>query len=348
VVVTDRDHELPYSKGLMASEIMATGLAPARAFHVAEVIEQRLHESGRHTITRDELHALALDVIADEVGAKYAEPFSKWRRVSNLDMPLVILVGGATGVGKSTIATMLASRLGITRVIPTDAIREVMRSMLTADLFPTLHTSLFDVGRLVRLPLPHSVDADIIGFREQTAAVTVGIEALVQRAIDEGTDLIVEGAHVVPGFLTLDRFAGKAVAVQLVVTVDEEEIHRSHFLRRSRETRNRPPDRYLDNFDKIRKLQRYVRSLALQHGVPTIPSYSLDATLSQVIDLVAGQAFEAVPTEGQGQGPPATAPPTAPADIQPPSTSQPTNRQARAGSVATTTEAPGNGSGGEL
>jgi 2-phosphoglycerate kinase len=157
--------------------------------------------------------------------------------------------------------------------------------------------------------------------------VTVGIEALVQRAIDEGTDLIVEGAHVVPGFLNLERFAGKAVTVQLVVTVDEEETHRSHFLRRARETRNRPPDRYLDHFDNIRKLQRYVRSLALQHGVPAVPSYSLDATLSQVIDLVVGQAFEAV---------------------HPTPSDQPTNRQARVGPVSTTIGSSGIGSGGEL
>jgi 2-phosphoglycerate kinase len=315
---------------------MATGLAPARAFHVAEVIEQRLHDSDRHAITREELNGVALEVIADEVGTRYAEPFSKWLRVLSLDMPLVILLGGATGVGKSTIATMLASRLGITRVIPTDAIREVMRSMFTAELFPTLHTSLFDVGRLVRMPLPSSVDPDIIGFREQTAAVTVGIEALVKRAVDEGTDLIVEGAHVVPGFFNLDRFCGKAVAVQLVVTVDEEETHRSHFLRRARETRNRPPERYLENFQNIRKLQRYIRSLALQHGVPTIPSYSLDATLSQVIDLVVGQAFDAVPLESDGRVKPATTNPN------------PTNRQARVGPVTSSIGASGIGSGGEL
>ena len=66
---------------------------------------------------------------------------------------------------------MLASRLGITRVIPTDAIREVMRSMFTAELFPTLHTSSFDAARLVRHPLPRSADPVIIGFREQTSAV---------------------------------------------------------------------------------------------------------------------------------------------------------------------------------
>jgi 2-phosphoglycerate kinase len=300
VVVTDNTYELPYSKGLMASAIMATGLAPARAFHVAEVIEERLEESGFPSITRDDLNALALEVLRAEVGDRYAQSFAKWQMVQRLDIPLVILLGGATGVGKSTIATMLASRLGITRVIPTDAVREVMRSMFTAELFPTLHTSSFDAARLVRNPLPRSADPVVIGFREQTSAVSVGIDALIQRAIDEGTDLILEGAHLVPGFLDYSRFKGKAVVVPLVVTVDEAEVHRSHFLQRAREARNRPAERYLELFDNIRKMQRYVKSLALQHGVPIVPSYNLDATLSQIIDLVVGQAIEAVPGSADG------------------------------------------------
>jgi 2-phosphoglycerate kinase len=300
VVVTDNSYQLPYSKGLMASAIMATGLAPARAFGVAEVIEERLEESGSPSVTREELNALALDVLRSEVGERYAASFAKWQMVQRLDMPLVILVGGATGVGKSTIATMLASRLGITRVIPTDAVREVMRSMFTAELFPTLHTSSFDAARLVRNPLPRSADPVVIGFREQTSAVSVGIDALIQRAIDEGTDLILEGAHLVPGFLDYSRFKGKAVVVPLVVTVDETDVHRSHFLQRAREARNRPAERYLELFENIRKMQRYVKSLALQHGVPIVPSYNLDATLSQIIDLVVGQAIDAVPGSGDG------------------------------------------------
>ena len=295
IVIIDHEYEHPYSKGLMASTIMATGLAPARAFHVAEVIEQRLVETASVSICRDELNALAGQVLRSEVGDRYAETFSKWQVLQRLDLPLVILVGGATGVGKSTIATMLASRLGITRVIPTDAIREVMRSMFTAELFPSLHTSSFDAARLVRTPLPRNADPVIIGFREQTSAVSVGIEALVQRAVGEGTDLIVEGAHLVPGFLDYTRFVGRAVVVPMVVTVDDEESHRSHFAKRARETRSRPSERYLDFFDNIRKMHRYVKSLALQHGVSIVPSYNLDATLSQVIDLVVGQAMQAVP-----------------------------------------------------
>jgi 2-phosphoglycerate kinase len=299
VVISDEQHQLPYSKGLMASSIMATGLAPARAFHVAEVIEDRLDESGRASISQSELTELALGVLRDEVGDRYAESFAKWQMVNRLDIPLVILLGGATGVGKSTIATMLASRLGITRVIPTDAIREVMRSLFTEDIFPTLHTSSFDAARLVRHPLTRSADPVVVGFRDQASAVAVGIEALVQRAVSEGTDLILEGAHVVPGFFDEKRFHGDAVIVPMLVTVDDAESHRSHFLMRAHESRNRPSERYLDFFDNIRKLQKYLKSMALQHGVPLVPSYNLDATLSQVIDLVVGRAIDAVPTKQQ-------------------------------------------------
>jgi 2-phosphoglycerate kinase len=299
VVISDEQHQLPYSKGLMASSIMATGLAPARAFHVAEVIEERLDDAGQTSISQSELTDLALAVLRDEVGDRYAESYAKWQMANRLDIPLVILLGGATGVGKSTIATMLASRLGITRVIPTDAIREVMRSLFTEDIFPTLHTSSFDAARLVRHPLTRSADPVVVGFRDQASAVAVGIEALVQRAVSEGTDLIVEGAHVVPGFLDEKRFHGEAVIVPMLVTVDDEESHRSHFLMRAHESRNRPSERYLDFFDNIRKLQKYLKSMALQHGVPLVPSYNLDATLSQVIDLVVGRAIDAVSTKQQ-------------------------------------------------
>ncbi len=293
VLVSDHEHELPYSKGLMASSIMATGLAPGRAFHVAEVIEQRLHDRECPTVTRAELTDLALEVLREEVGPRYAETYAKWNLVKHLDEPLVVLVGGATGVGKSTIATMLASRLGITRVIPTDAVREVMRAMLTPDLFPTLHTSSFEAERMVRHPVPADADPLIVGFREQVGAVAVGVEALIERAAEERSDVIIEGAHLVPGFLDLERFAGRAVVVPLLVTVDDEELHRSHFVARG--TTQRPPDRYLAAFPSIRKLHRYTRSMALQHGVPVVPSYNLDATLSHVIDLVVQQAFRAVP-----------------------------------------------------
>ena len=296
--VSGQHYGLPYSKGLTASRIMATGLAPARAFHVAEVVEDRIRELGTPVVGA-ELDAILLEVLRHEVGERYAASFSKWQLVLRLDMPLVVLIGGAPGVGKSTIATMLANRLGVTRVIPTDAIREVMRAMFSEDIMPTLHTSSYDAARLVRHPLPRSADPVLIGFGEQASAVAVGVEALMTRAAVEGTDLIVEGAHIVPGFLDQTRFEGRAVVVPVVVTVDDEEQHRGHFLMRAHEARNRPSERYLDFFQNIRKQQKYVKSLALEHGVPIVPSNNLDATLARVIDLVFNQAVGAVPPQAE-------------------------------------------------
>ncbi len=293
IVISDEEHQLPYSKGLMAAAIMATGLAPARAFRVAERIEERLRERDVLEITRAELRDFAREVLIDEVGERYAESFAKWQVVNGLDRPLVILIGGATGVGKSTIATQLAARLGITRIIPTDAIREVMRAMFSAELMPALHTSSYDAERLARKPLPRNADPVIIGYREQAVAVAVGVRALVRRAIMEGTDLILEGAHIAPGFLDLEALEG-AVVVPFVITVDDEELHRSHFIRRAHESRGRPSDRPLEYIDNIRTIQRYVKSLALEHGMPIIPSYNLDATLAQVIELVVSEAMQAV------------------------------------------------------
>ena len=306
IVISDEEHALPYSKGLMASSIMATGLPPARAFHVAERIEERLRSRGVPSITRAELAELASEVLVEEVGQRYADSFAKWQVLNRIDRPLIILIGGATGVGKSTVATQLAARLGITRIIPTDAIREVMRAMFSEELMPTLHTSSFDADHLVRHPLPRNADPVIIGYREQAQAVAVGARALIRRAVDENTDLILEGAHLVPGFFDPAEFPDVFV-VQFLIAVDDEEAHRSHFLARGHENRSRPSDRYLEFFDNIRQIQRYVKSLALERNVPIVHSYSLDATLAQVIELVVSRAIQAIPSD-DGQSAPAGAP----------------------------------------
>lgn len=293
IFISEREHGLPYSKGLTASSLMVTGLGPVRSYEVANKVEKELIALGRDRVTASELRELTLGVLRDEVGEKYALAFMKWQSVAELDVPIIILLGGPTGAGKSTLATHLASRLGITRVVSTDAVREVLRSAFTEEMFPTLYASSFQADRAVRQPIPHSADRLIIGFREQAAAVAVGAQALIARAIEESTDMILEGAHLVPGFLEKIE-SDKAVIVPLLVTVDDEELHRSHFYVRSRETRQRPGDRYLESFKNIRRIQRYMISSALMRGVPTIANYDLDETLSEIIDHVIQKALEAV------------------------------------------------------
>ena len=301
VFIAEREHGLPYSKGLTASSLMATGLPPMRAYTVANKVEKELFELGQERISREKLRELTLRVIRDEEGDEYAEAFIKWQSVGELDVPLIVLLGGSTGVGKSTIATQLAYRLGITRVVSTDAVREVLRSALTEEMFPTLYSSSFESDKAVRQPIPHSGDKLIIGFREQAQAVAVGAQRLIDRAITEGTDMILEGAHLVPGFLESIE-SDQAVIVPLLITIEDEDLHKSHFYRRGRDASARPQDRYLQAFKKIRKIQKYMTNSALMRGVPVIQHYDLDATLSQVIDHVIEKALESVQRGAHIQG----------------------------------------------
>ena len=44
IVISDREPGLPFSKGLLASQVMVTGLSPYRSYQVAEEVEIRLLE----------------------------------------------------------------------------------------------------------------------------------------------------------------------------------------------------------------------------------------------------------------------------------------------------------------
>src|SRR5712691_9545654 len=290
IVISDSRPGMPYSKGLRASELMVTGLSPFRAYQVAEEVEERLRERKATSVTSEELDELTIDVLSDLAGERYATNFLKWQEIGSLDVPMVLLIGGATGVGKSTLATQLAVRLGIVRVVATDAVREVMRALFTDKLMPTLYTSSFEADAALREPPPSPTDKVIVGFREQTAAVSVGIHAIVERAAVEGTSVIIEGAHVVPGFFDLAEYQDRALAIPVIITVEDEDLHRSHFVARSTDSSSRPFERYQRGFPNIRRVQKYVKSQALAHGVPVIPNYSLDQALSALIDLVVERA----------------------------------------------------------
>ncbi len=98
-IVVHKGHGLPYSKGLMAQALSATALSQGRAFELARLIERRLAERGKPEIDVAELHALAEEVLLAEEGELAAGRYRGWRRLDRLERPLVVLIGGTTGVG---------------------------------------------------------------------------------------------------------------------------------------------------------------------------------------------------------------------------------------------------------
>jgi len=290
IIIAEARHGLPFSKGLMAQSFMATGMAPSRAYAVAAAVEKAIRDSGSTQVSTAELHDLAAEMLRSTAGDVYADRYVRLAEVARSDKPLIVLIGGTTGVGKSTIATEVAHRLGITRIVSTDSIRQVMRGIFSKDLMPAIYESSFNAWRGLRIPVPQGADPVIVGFREQTSVVTTGIKSLIERAVLEGVSMIVEGIHLVPGYIDPCEFHNASV-VQLIVTVDEEDAHRSHFYIREVQTDGgRPLEKYRANFDNIRLLGHYIEDLAQEHGVPLVHSLQLDKTVAETLELIVNAA----------------------------------------------------------
>lgn len=286
IVISDKMPGLPYSKGIMASSMMATGLAPDIAYKVAGDIESYLKQNEIFSLTVKRLRNITYRTLKERVGDEVAERYLRWQSLGRLGKPLIILIGGATGVGKSTIGAQLANRLNITRLVSTDIIREVMRASISEKLIRPLRGSSYNAGQNLSYPLPGG-DPVVLGFREQTLAVVVGVQAVMRRAVDECTHIIIEGAHICPGYIDVSNLVNGAVVMQVVITVDNLQLHKDHFLIRDIETRgSRPFLKYIQNIDNIRKIQDYIVSLAQEHGVKIVNSYNLDLTLNEILDYM--------------------------------------------------------------
>jgi 2-phosphoglycerate kinase len=282
-VVVRSEYGLPYSKGLMAQSIMATGLSPERSFALATRVEQRLNERAQAEIGVDGLRELAEEVLREEEGEEVLTRFLRWWKVPDLDRPLLVLIGGVTGVGKSTVATQLAGRLGITRVIATDQLRQVVRAFFSQDFMPAVHHSSFNVAKALS-GLPDDDAGTIAGFLRQAHDLAPGIDALVQRSVSEGTALVLEGVHLLPE-IPQSSLRRQAIDVQVLLTARDEQAHRAHFHMRGAQT-PRTPERYLEAFDRIRVLQDYLIERAEAARIPIIDEEALEPALMRVMDAV--------------------------------------------------------------
>ena len=275
-IVVHKGHGLPYSKGLTAQALSATGLPLERSFELARMVERRLEEGGLAQIEVAELRSVCEAVLRDEEGEAAVRRFRDWRRLDRLERPLVLMIGGTTGVGKSTLATMLAARLGITRVIATDVIRQVLRAFFTHEAMPSVHSSAFEAG-------------GVAGYRRQAGRVATGIEAIIRRAADDGKPLVVEGVHLVPGSMD-DGLRDFCLPVEALLVIRDEELHRGHFTHRRRRGR---PERYLTRFAEIRELQEHLIGCAREEGVTVIDNHNADEALAVLMQLVLDAVSEA-------------------------------------------------------
>jgi 2-phosphoglycerate kinase len=284
--VTGRRHDplplgepggLPYSKGLMARALVSVGVSIEPAYLLAKQLELDLANRDARTVSLERLEELAGEVLGEDEGPLVVARLRRFAALQALDMPILLFVGGATGTGKSTVATEVAHRLGITRVTSTDFIRQTIRAFFSYRSMPSVHHSSFEG------------DPALISFLDQTRNVLVGVDASIDRALTEAWSMVIEGVHLVPGMMPA-AIEG-ALVVHVVLEIQNEDVHRTHFHVRDTSTGGvRAMDRYLDQLGEIRAIQDYLVERAEKHGVPVIESSNGERATTAVLELVLSSA----------------------------------------------------------
>ncbi|TML89450.1 MAG: 2-phosphoglycerate kinase [Actinobacteria bacterium] len=285
------EHGLPFSKGMMARALMAVGVAPQRAYELARRVEDDLAAKGAETADRERLDELAIEILGEVEGTETVRQLRRYQDLRELDLPVIILVGGATGTGKSTVATEVAHRLGITRVTSTDFVRQTMRAFFSREFMPSIHYSSFEAGHGLPEEEQETGDPTLLGFLEQTRNVLVGVNASIERALEEGWSMVLEGIHLVPGMLP--RIEG-ALVIECILHITDTENHRSHFLIRDIVSdERRAGSKYLDHLAEIRRIQTYIAERARKTGVAIVENADVERATGEVMELVVSAAERA-------------------------------------------------------
>lgn len=302
VRVTKIGRDEQFSVGLLSRHLEGCGIRHAEAREGARLVQEALRDRGEPVIDRLGLRRVVYETLKATCCAGAADRFLSRCRYDDSGEPLIVLIGGATGAGKSTVAARLAYLLDIVRTQSTDMMREIIRCYLVPHVAPTLGYSSFDAWQglpeIAHMPRQTMTDNPVVsGFLAQFGTVKVALEATIQRAVKERDDLIVDGVHVLPTLLDLSAVREKAVVVPLVLAVTTIGRLGDQLKRRSREEPDRDSNRHRESLEAIWDLQGFMVDQAEKAGIAVIGNWDLEETVEQVIDEVMWQIVQRFPPD---------------------------------------------------
>ncbi len=287
-IVSTRRGKIPFSVGYLAKALRSIGLSDENAYNDAKNIYNEMNKLGKTELKADEV----MDFCVNWFLTKDPNLGLRLQMVSNNleDMkPLVILLGGVTGIGKSTIAQLIADRLGITSVIGTDLIREILRITLSDELLPTLHTSTYNAYTRINTSFLPSISKILNGFEQQARVCLVGIEAAISQSIQEDEILVIEGVHVVPGLLK-PKYLQSSTVVFIQLYLKDRQLHLSRL--KKREHKKKRGFQYQQYFDEIREIQDYLIKLAKENNVPLVEVEDNEKAVVEIINIIWEQVLK--------------------------------------------------------
>ncbi|MDP9316835.1 MAG: AAA family ATPase [Chloroflexota bacterium] len=194
----------------------------------------------------------------------------------------VLLLGGSSGVGKTTIAAHLAPQLGMTWG-SVDDVRLVLERMTTPDHQPALHFFFQHLTQLAPEDLAQR-------YQAVAAVVSYALEIIVANHVATAAPLLLEGDTITPSMAAQRQFADLAVdqQVRAVFLVESDEaIIRHNMLERGRGIEQASPQ------DIARMIRfswlhgQWLQHEARRYGLPVIAARPRETVIDRILAAIA-------------------------------------------------------------
>ena len=190
----------------------------------------------------------------------------------------VLLIGGASGVGKTHVSYPLARHFGV-GITAIDDFQVMLERMTTPEQYPVVHLfptnpdaffALDDAGKLETAIAYSSVMAE-------------ALEAVIANHLDGEPPIVLEGDFLLPSLIARGAFDGIPADGRVrgfVLYEDEEQIARNYLAREGEPQ----PDRARWSWNH----SEWLRQEAVRLGVPTVAARPWETVVERALAVFAG------------------------------------------------------------
>jgi 2-phosphoglycerate kinase len=206
----------------------------------------------------------------------------------------VLLIGGASGVGKTRISYPLAHHYGV-GITEVDDFQTILERMTTPEQQPVIHLFPTNPEAFFRMDEEEKL-AFAISF---TTVMAEPLEYVIANRLDGGSPVVLEGDFVLPALAVRESYDGIPAAgrVRMIVIYEEDEAQIArNYLAREGEPQ---PGRARASW----RHSEWLRQEATRLGIPTLPARPWETALARAIDLLEAPAVAHPPGDPESSVP---------------------------------------------